>query len=479
MPRLAISRRQFLAAAASTPLWLRASQARADIVGHPSVTSVAIALEDCKALAPAYQTQRRYLQVPGEALEQRLETAAAISWLMNSVSRSRALRVTSQADPEFRLIRVDLAAYIDRRVKGQFKEMAEQWEALARTDPYWHVRPGIFNFESGEVAETIIDGPWLPAEYQELRRLTGSRGPILRADWFLAKVSSAPTYYGWSGIPDTEAAFFKSLGIDTKGIEALASDTGANFLSAFTHKGRRVIYRPGPLGGSWQTLDSATETPDRDPIRNPIDKGNQKLIHDASEHFAMGANKLWRVAVFDGGGKRLDAVAQAVAVDDMRQDGTVRPLVSCAVCHQVRGTAGLQPFADLQTILPLGPGTDLEVRQRIGEFYEPARHQIEMSRDGQDYSRAVAEVTGGMTAEEIGRVVNALYHDHVEAKVDLPKAAAENGLTVEAARVAWGPSEDPTISLLLRDQPQTRTAYETVFSELASRAVLHEPAKMP
>ncbi|HWA98596.1 MAG TPA: hypothetical protein VG713_08890, partial [Pirellulales bacterium] len=312
--------------------------------------AAAAAAADLNSIPFERHVQTRYLALPGASREERLAQVKAVSFLLNSVSRSRSIVVPSIVDDDVSLMRVDLAAYSDLRVEGTYTELFTAWERLAKDDPYFHIRTKVV--ADGNVREVTTDGGWVGLETaRRLRELTGSFGAVLRADYFVATVGGL-AYYEWAGIPEREADFFAQFGIDPGTINRLAADSAANLVrSSVTFKPRRIIERPGVFGTVLQTKDVDAESPDRDPIRNPIDVQEQRFVFQASEYFALGANRLWRVALYDAAGKRQATVPDTVA-KDFAGNGIIAPLVSCLRCHERNGgSAGLQPFRDDQTDL--------------------------------------------------------------------------------------------------------------------------------
>ena len=283
----------------------------------------------------------------GGERKDRQRNAQAIAYLLNAVSRTRTIARPEPVDEQWQLLRIDLAAYADFRKTATYNELFQAWEQLVEGDPYFHLRTQVTTGKSVQTVTT--DGGWTDLENAaRLKTLSHSFGAVLRADYFVSQVAG-PAYYAWAGIPPKEADFFKLFGVDAAVVSALSADSAANVLrSGVTRKPRRIVERPGVFGSVFQTKDVDAESPDRDPFRNPVDFREQKFNFQASELFALGANHLWRVALYDAAGNRVDAVPDKVA-KDFAGDGIIRPLVSCLRCHERNGgLAGLQPFHDDQ-----------------------------------------------------------------------------------------------------------------------------------
>ena len=268
-------------------------------------TELQAALADLTArVAPGEHATTRYLSLYAVPPSKRRETAAVVSFVLNSVSRAASLYVPETVPGcDGRILRVSLARY---------GLPPETWKALTGLDPYWHIQTQVL---TPAVKTVYTDGGWLDlAAAARLRAMTGSGGAVLRADFFLAKAATTAgggIYYQLASVPEREAEFFNELGIDLPTIDSLGADEGANLLySLVTRKVRRVVRRQGPLGGAWQTYDVQASTPERDPLRRPF-----AFEFDASELIASRRNGLHLFALYDRQGRRQDSVPDAIAKD--------------------------------------------------------------------------------------------------------------------------------------------------------------------
>lgn len=442
----------------------------AALTGSPA-ESAALAAADLAALPEAIRPQTRYLSLYNVPPDREAEVATAASYMLNAVSRNRLV-----TQPELihggQLLRVNLAAYADLKDPHGLQAIHTAWENLAVVDPYYHLRTQVAD-EHGKIQTVTVDGGWVGLDSANaLKALSLSNGAVLRADWFVAQVATPPAYYEWTGVASKEADFFKALGVDLAVINKLAADSAANmFRSHVTGKPRRVIHRPGPLGSVWVTKDAAAETPDKDPIRNPVDFKTQRFAFDASEVFYSKANGFWGTALFNAQGARQNAVPPNVATDTTAPAGhqELVPVISCLRCHEQNGgKAGLQPFADDQTALS-ATSEYPEVANRIAELYDPSKLEREMTRDRDDYSAAVLAATA-MTPEAAAKCVTSVFASVVYDPVTLHLAAVDVGLTPEAAQAAWSASGDPVILKLRSGGKVNRKAWEASFQEASVAA---------
>ncbi len=251
-------------------------------------TAARAALADLQAQPIERRQLLRYLAFD------RPEQVAAVDYVLNAISRSRLI---VRAEPVgATLLRIDLAACGNPRDPAALAELHAAWETLVLIDPYFHLRTQVAiptNLAAGldqrseksargaarhestqplDLEAVTIDGGWIPADVaRDLKLSTLSAGPVLRADFFVAHAAAAPHYYAFAGVPRTESELLKRLGIDRVAVDRLAADTAANlFISRVTNKPRRLVRLPGPLGGTWFSRDVEVETPDRDPLRNPV-----------------------------------------------------------------------------------------------------------------------------------------------------------------------------------------------------------------
>lgn len=452
----------------STPNVISAWMIAAACCWTPSQALAAVAT-DLERLPAERRAQSRYLWLVEPTPAERQASAAAVSYLLNAVSRTRVITRPSPVDEHLRLLRVDLAAYSDLRRPAGYQELFTAWERLVRDDPYFHIRTQIVT--AGKTTTVTTDGGWAGlATAEQVRKLSTSTGAVLRADYFVAQVGGQ-AYYEWAGIPEQERDFFRQFGVDARLINELSADTAANLhRSNVTNKPRRIIARPGAFGHLWQTKDIDAEAPDRDPFRNPLDFREQRFQFQASEYFVLGANRLWRVALYDAAGKRQDSVPDQIA-KDIAGDGIVAPLVSCLRCHERNGgSAGLQPFVDQQTALMSQAGLASylpEIVQRLVELYDPQRLSIAIERDRADYTTAVTAATGGLTPAAVTDALVAMYAGYLDRPVTPARAAQELGVEPTALREALAESRDTITLAIVAGQTVNRAAWASAYGDAA------------
>ena len=400
------------------------------------------AAADAEALG-ASGPQARYLTLPSNPgniwTKQPTDLIRAVNFGINSLSCVREMRRVTQVSPS--LLRVDVAAYT--RTPEQYQAWLNQWNAIAATENYYSIPTEIAASDGKPLAVTVAGG-WTDLEANaRLRTATNSTGysPIMRADFFLDAALSGNNYYGFTCIPSDLKDFQKQLGLHQDEIDLLEANLAANLMvSNFTLKPRRVGEARSPLGGYHATLDAVRADAFRDPFRRPISSKGSNLKFDASEIFATAPNGLFRVAIFDANGKRLEAVDPKIATDTLAKDdgipdGSVIVGSSCFRCHNPN--RGLQPFSDDQfAIHHTKRGTasihalDPNDARLQDEAYNEPRMQRDLEFDRGTYDQACQAAAGG-TAEECGESLRAVLK-YFNRPVGPETVSIETGVPVSA-----------------------------------------------
>lgn len=440
------------------------------LLGTPNAVAQAV-VADLEQVPEVERATTRYLCY-GVA-----EEFIAASYVLNAVSRGKI--IVKPVHVRAKIVRLNLASYANLREENSVAELRNAWEWLVAEDPYFHLTTQVA-LADGKVKTVTVDGGWIDrATSEKMRVLSGSAGAVLRADFFVSRVSEAVDYYRFAGVPGKEADLFAKLGVKVEDLNALAADSAANLLiSKVTDKPRRIKHLPGPLGGIWFTKDVEKVSPDRDPIRNPIDfegpVGKQKFNFDATEVFAMKPNGFWLLALFNAKGELQNSVPDKIAKDTTSHSGVLQPLISCIRCHELHGgSAGLQPFSDDQYPLISGEAAILksyvpDVAIRVAETYNPMRLTKEQSRDREDYEDAVVEATG-VSTKAAAEALSKSYFWYVERPVTRKIAALECGLSEEQFVEKMAVSTDPVVLALRAGREVKRASFESSFQEIMLR----------
>jgi hypothetical protein len=144
-----------------------------ELPGATPRQDLAAAVRDVSTTVTASErTHTRYLSLSAIPADRRKVAAAAVSLVLNSVSRSsRIVRPQPVNGTDGRLLRFSLRRY---------KLPSEVWEAMIAADPYWHIRTKVADPGTGQVREVFSDGGWVDLKMAaKLRNLTGSGGALV------------------------------------------------------------------------------------------------------------------------------------------------------------------------------------------------------------------------------------------------------------------------------------------------------------
>ena len=449
-------------------------------------------LEQARAALTALPVEQaknmRFLSLATIPEEERALAAGIASFALNSLGDSGYV-----ARPEW-IPGTDLLAFNLRNYTASeetYKTHWQTWETLAEIEPFFHVRTQVAvppkkdakgkETVAAEIKDVTIDAPWLPeALAKEVRETSASIGPVMRLEWWLAKVMQPPHYYALAGVPATELEFLKVLGIDPAEVRKLGADKGANVISriAFGHP-RRVSSYIGPLGTLFVTKDVFVANGKRDAIRQPLNTATNpqsgELVRlfefDASEYIAAKANGLHLFALYDSAGNRQDAVplggpgksiARDTSEDHPGFDGVVVPGLSCVRCHREQGMRDLN---DVQSTL-FGLAS-LQDAQAIRSFYNPPLLQMRLKQAREQYGvalQAATDLSSEQVADGLGKLARVQLYDLVTPE----RAAVECGVPVEEFSQVIRGIPDPYCQLLSQGLAIHRECWEPTFAVVMS-----------
>src|SRR5262249_33549901 len=221
-------------------------------------------------------------------------------------------------DPGGLLLRVDLR---------DFQWDANLWNRLLTDYPY-----GIHHDTA--VARAVLAG-------------TGTRMPIVRADWFVATASRPPLYYDLLQIPGNLTELERQLRVDPNLDIQQERVARAGFNGSGISRNNRVLERHDAQNGAyWRTYDFDAVPqnlierdlllPDR---RNlfayPLGPGSTEntFQHAAGEVIFNLPNRLQGYVLVNANNVRVDKGATAIVSDPKRPDRAVEAGISCIHCH--------------------------------------------------------------------------------------------------------------------------------------------------
>ncbi len=453
--------------------------ARSAMPADPA-SEVHAAAMHAKSLPPSVATGALYISLYDIPDADRDEYGKLLSYTLNALSRTRAIK-----SPDWVVSPVSstlMVAYIPYYAPSaqEYREWRNACDQVGQTDYHFYLTAQAISVtaEHGKVisaakpSTVTTYGGWTGLEnMRALAYCTQSQTPIIEVQHFILNALTSPNYYGFAGIPDTEDAFLKTLGLQADVIEKLRANAGANLKrSDVTLKFRRAIWSQGPLGGVYSTLDSETADADHDPLRRPVTAGGLAVQFDVSEWFAMGPNSLWRVALFNNKGKRANTVPEKIAKDreeDPHGDGIIMNGYSCITCHK---SGGLRSFKDDQARLLTKSelrSYDPNVILRLQEFYDEPRLQRQMAFDRESYEAACKSAAGGMDSKQVAASLASCIRNFANISVTTEVAARECGVEPEEFKAAVVHSHDPWLLDLIEGRDALRGAWSSSFAEAA------------
>lgn len=405
------------------------------MVAFPSpMSEVKSAYLDAVRLPPAEAAFVRYLTT--YAAEKPVDDVPVLKFWSNSISLRKRLAAPVQVTPT--LYRVDLR---------EFNWKAETWEELAKTDVYFCT-------------------PWLGEDVVKLAALTGSSGPVLRADWFIAKTSIEPFYSKFLGLGKTVAEVQKLLGVHEADVkEHTLNAQGAVLQSIVALHNRQLERYPSIMGYWWQSRDTNANVAKRNVLENL-----EQITPDGGEYIFSLPNGLQGYYLSNGAGEQVAAVPEEIAVDSVTrfQSKTVTNARSCVVCHD----NGLRPFADvISRMIRTSPATlidpDKQRAIKLEELYL-SDLQGKLAVDSANYAAAV-KATNGLETHANAIAFERVVHWYIEGRVDAKTAARELG--VEDFREVAKKSADQNVIAIAAGEPVARDAWETAFAGAAVLAL--------
>lgn len=404
--------------------------------GAAASASVAQAHADLSRLTPELRARVRYLSLHNLPEADRVEAAQVLNGHCNSLSRESDL-APLQAVPGTAggLLRVHLDDY---------GWETATWEKLAGADPWYHVQvetvepwpggvwrdegkfypAGAFTYKTtkGALAPWLITGPAGKQQIADVIGWTGSKAPIVRADWFFAQTAAQEGrrvgYYDFLGVKD-QKGFEQLVRFDGK-LAAKLEHRRVVVFSGITLQPRRVERTATVLGGLWRTFDNVTGTDKHNPLR-VLDNDFQ---HDATEQFAPLPNGLPAWYLGNAQGQRQDkAPDNVVRGDHTGSDSRLHVNLSCVRCHfSAKEENAIKDVGELK--IGKLAAVDYEKFRELRRQYLRDVAPV-LKNDRANYAAAVKEATGGMDTQSYGSAYGRFYARYEDARVDLARAAAD------------------------------------------------------
>ncbi|MFM9960877.1 MAG: c-type cytochrome domain-containing protein [Planctomycetaceae bacterium] len=304
---------------------------------------------------------------------------AALSKLVNSLSWEPVIYVPEVIDQHATILRVDLAKI------GW--DQGRLWTKLLTYYPYGMAHDSSANEKLSASAAFVYSA-------------TGSRIPIVRADWFVATAAVPPLYHELLRLPSGPGAdreLERQLKVDVERDFQKNRLQRAGFNKSNVSEHNRLVDRhPSAYGAYWKSYDFASTSGRQDLTQFPLGpdfKENEfsrfAFQQDGGEIIFNLPNGLQAYLLIDGKGKRIDKGPINVVFDSKQPLGNKEVIngISCMVCH----ARGMQPFED--DILK-GHAATGTAAQKVTRLYPPSAEFAKVvEQDAQRFQQALSLAT--------------------------------------------------------------------------------------
>ncbi len=385
---------------------------------------------------------------------------AALSKLLNSLSKRKEIAHPIPIDPDGLVLQINLLDYGWDESK---------WAALVKGYKYH------FDEDAG-LSERI-------------RQQSGVDVYAIRADWFIASASKPPLYHDLLGIPNNVAALEKGLdvrriqNIQQKQVIRAGFGAGRSGVSAQN----RVIERHS--GYYWISYDFQKENPRNDIMAFPLgplaanlsppDQPGLHFVADGGEIIFALPNELQGYMLINASGARINEGPSAVVSDPKDSSGAgfvITNGLSCFACHR----HGLvEKFDEVQE----KTGVKGNAKSRVAGLY---RSKDELAgvfkKDNDKFLAALQECYRPFfTPDEAKKEKEPIVYCHKEytRPLDFKKASCELEVTDERLRHA---AESGGVFLVgslgaLRNGTMEREVWERIFPLVVRELQLGRPAR--
>lgn len=372
----------------------------------------------------------------------------AMAKVLNSLSWKPKIAVPRAIDPEGTVLAISLDDY---------GWTPETWEKIVAESPY-------------------VEGSDQRAPCCDEQALSGTRTPIVRADWLAFAVSRAPLYYDILGLPATEGELEeKTLGIDVAANVAAGKVARIGIGDSEVAFGKnRVLERHGISQGSawrgerwsgafWKSHDFASNAGLQNVFEHPLD-----FRPTGSEIIFSLPNGLQAYFVANGAGERLNEAPVHVVQDPLRRRSGygVLTATSCMRCH----AAGLRRRVDevLAHVASSTTGFQPQEIATIRALYVDEKKSTPLfEADEKRFADALASAGAAVSgADPVWQLAKRFEDD-----MPLELVASELDTTPEAFRelLAAQPSLARRLGALRAGVPIDRQRFLREYSQLVAR----------
>jgi serine/threonine-protein kinase len=394
---------------------------------------------------------------------------AAISKLVNSLSREREIKVPEAVDPQQTILRFDLRDYGWKPA---------DWVEVLKKYPYGVVP------KNKDVRDTH-------ARIQKaFTTAAANRIPYVRGDWFIARASLPELYYFLLGLPKTAAELEKQLGVNVdENLRDGRKVVRAGFYESGVSVNNRLVERHVTnFGAYWKSYDFQGSSGEKNLFLRPLGPSVTSLKdfeasfgfkHDGGEMIYNLSNGLQAYFLVNQKDERINSGPVEVVRDRLESAGS--PVVvnglSCIACHD----RGMKRFQD--AVRESFASAETEANDKVDKLY-PRHEEMDklLDRDQARFMSALAEATkdalGAKTPDDLFKFpepVSALAQRH-NADMTIEDVAQELGLEATGLKTLLAGDLQRTLGTLRQGRSIKREFWESklrdlsVFQEAAFRA---------
>lgn len=383
----------------------------------------AAALADARRLPPHIAKHTRYQTLYATSIEDWEAWRLLLTFHFWSIAQE-------SEPPQLRFVTATLfAVYLP-----EFGISPQTYGRLTFRDPYFHAT--LTADGKKPLSDIPSPAPWVGnAEAQnELRELTQSQSPLLRADWFFVETSiqegrgkpgEGTGYYDFIGVTD-RASFQKAVGADPKQADELKRRIRAIVKRSGVAYFPRQIERIDALGGGyWFTLDVLDEGKGS---RNAQSQLGKDFSHQAERHYGIGPAGMPWVFLCNEKGESQNSAPDKLGRDTTRPGA--RQIIdvgaSCFRCHKEI----LRPIDSwINESLKAPVTANVEYGRAIDERRLYFRSlQGKLKRDREDFADRLKECNG-LTPAANAEAYTRLWDWYAEKELTIADCARELGCT--------------------------------------------------
>jgi hypothetical protein len=361
----------------------------------------------------------------------------------------------------------------------------------------------------------LASAPWIALEpdprnrgstIANLIKLTNTRNPILRGDWFVTYGTLAPAYYDLIGLPQhdnpdpvaakkqpkvfLEKDFEKLLKVDENAAitDIVAGIADTRFVTLHNRVLQRFSTVTGVTGGYyWRSQDTDKGIDDEDYLNQIVNFAKPKAV--AKEIIGNGRNGLNLYFVADNAGIGLNLAAASVAQhsDAMPckyQDKQVWVSRNCMLCH-MNGMIDVQDKVrkiarDKIALFIADKTKDQDIAKKIEEAFSPDFKPI-LELDNAKFQAAV-KAACGKDPNVVAKDQEELIWTYFDKPVTLDRMAWDAGIPSDKLKMMLrdGINLDYTLTAVLQDpeEPVAVLSWERQgFAALMNYIIGYQPKK--